>query len=248
MRKNYIAFFLVFSFFYFLLPSDTAFAEGFGVNVGFGNESDMTSSVKTFLIVGILGFAPAFIMMLTPYPYIVIVLALTKQGLGTQAVPPPQVLAGIALFVSIFIMQPVITDVYDKAYVPYEKGEITLTEAGKLAEAPLKEFMVANTEEKSIMTFLKLRDEEKPKNIEDLSFWTAVPAYSLSMMNQGLFLGLMIYASFVVMDLIVGSVLMFMGMMMLPPQIVSVPFKLLIFVAIGGFDIIVELIFTSINL
>ena len=246
MSRKYVFFLLVFSFFVFA-PADPVFAEDFGVQVGFGSENDLTDSVKTFILVGILALAPAFFIMLTPYPYIVMVLGLTKQGLGTNAIPPPMVLAGIALFTSIFIMKPIITEIYEEAYVPYEASKIEFKEALHLAEKPLKEYMVANTEEKSILTFLKLREEEKPKNIDELSFWTIVPSYAVSMINQGLFMGLMIYASFVVIDLIVGSILMFMGMMMLPPQIVSVPFKLLIFVAVGGFDIIIDLIFTSIK-
>lgn len=246
MRRKYLLFLLIFSFWMFA-PNEPVFAEGFGVNVEFGDENDLTDSVKTFILVGILALAPAFFIMLTPYPYIIMVLGLTKQGLGTNAIPPPMVLAGIALFVSIFIMKPVIVEVYEEAYVPYEAQQIEFKEALSKAEAPLKEYMVANTEEKSLLTFLKLREEEKPKNIEELSFWTLVPSYAISMINQGLFMGLMIYASFVVIDLIVGSILMFMGMMMLPPQIVSVPFKLLIFIAVGGFDIIIDLIFTSIK-
>lgn len=228
-------------------PVESVFAEDFGVHVDFGNENDLTDSVKTFILVGLLALAPAFFIMLTPYPYIIMVLGLTKQGLGTNAIPPPIVLAGIALFVSIFVMKPIIVEVYEEAYVPYEEQQIEFKEALHAAELPIKEYMVKNTEEKSILTFLKLRDEEKPKNIEELSFWTIVPSYAVSMINQGLFMGLMIYASFVIIDLIIGSVLMFMGMMMLPPQIVSVPFKLLIFVAVGGFDIIIDLIFNSIK-
>jgi flagellar biosynthesis protein FliP len=245
MREKYIGFLLIFSFFIIFFNDSTAFAGNFGVNVQLGNEEDLTGSIKTFLLIGILALAPAFILMLTPFPYIVIILGLTKQGLGTQAIPPPQVLTGVALFVTIFIMSPVINEVYTEAYVPYDNGSITVAEATKKAEIPIKQFMATNTEEKSIMTFLKLREEEKPKNIEELSLWTAIPAFSVSMMNKGLFMGLMIYASFVVIDLLVGSILMFMGMMMLPPQIVSVPFKLLVFVAVGGFDLIIELIFSS---
>lgn len=247
MNRKQLLFFVIFSFFLFFHNIDIAHASNFGVTLGFGEENDLTSSIKTFVLIGALALAPAFFLMLTPYPYIVIILGLTKQGLGTQAIPPPQVLAGIAIFLSIFIMKPIITEVYEEAYIPYESGQITITESAKLAEKPIKEFIVNNTEERSLMTFLKLRDEEKPKNIEEVSFWTAVPSYAISMMNKGLFMGLMIYASFLVIDLIVGSVLMFMGMMMLPPQIVSVPFKLLIFVGAGGFNIITEIIFTSIN-
>lgn len=247
MSRKTFFFFLIFSWFLVVAPTEAVFATDFGVHLEFGEESDLTDSVKTFILVALLGLAPAFFVMLTPYPYIVMVLGLTKQGLGTNAIPPPIVLAGLALFLSIFIMKPVVVEVYEEAYVPYEAKQIEFKEALYQAEMPIKEYMVANTEEKSILTFLKLRDEEKPKNIEELSFWTIVPAYAVSMINQGLFMGLMIYASFVIIDLIVGSVLMFMGMMMLPPQIVSVPFKLLIFVAVGGFDIIIDLIFTSIK-
>lgn len=246
MRKKQIIFMLIFLIL-LLFKAHPVFAEGFGVDVNFGEENNLTDSMKTFLLVAVLSLAPVFFLMLTPYPYIITVLGLTKQGLGTAAVPPPMVLAGLAVFISIFIMKPIALDVYENAYLPYEAEKITLEKALEKAEKPIKSFMLKNTEEKSIMTFLHLKEEKKPQNIEELSFWTLVPSYSVSMINKGLFLGLMIYASFIVVDLIVGSVLMFMGMMMLPPQIVSVPFKLLVFIAVGGFDMIIELLFGTIK-
>lgn len=239
--------FVIFSFAFFVLDLPNASASPLGVNLQLGTEEDLTSSIKTFVLVAALALAPSFMLMLTPYPYIAIVLGLTKQGLGTQSIPPPAVLAGIALFMSIFIMKPIMMEVYEEAYVPYEAGALTFSESLKKAEIPLKEFMMNNTEEESVLTFLKLRDEPKPKNVEELSIWTLIPAYTVSMVNQGLFVGLMIYAGFVVIDLIVGSVLMFMGMMMLPPQIVSLPFKLLIFVTAGGFDLVIEIILSTIK-
>jgi len=247
MRKKTIFFSLFFICMLVVVSYQPVFAEGMGVNVSFGNENDLTSSMKTFLLVGVLALAPAFLLMLTPFPYIVIILGLTKQGLGTQAVPPAQVMVGLALFLTIFIMKPVGMEVYEKAYVPYEKGKITMNEFVERAEKPIKKFMIKNTEEKSLLTFIKINKEEKPKSEDEVSIWTAIPAYATSMLNLGLHKGLLIYIAFILIDLIFASILMFMSMMMMPPQMVSVPFKLLIFLAVGGFNVIIELIYSGIQ-
>lgn len=252
MRKKFMIFFFIFSLLG-SLSGNAAFAEtigtdnDFGVSLNFNGEQGMTDSIKTFLLVTMISLAPMFIVMLTPFPYIVIVLGLTKQSLGTNSVPPAIVLSGLALFMSLFIMGPVIQDVKENAYEPMQEGKVTFEEGLTLAEEPIKKYMYDNTKDSTIMTFLKMKNEEKPKNLEDLSFTTLAVAYSISMMNQGLLLGMMIYFSFLIIDLIIGAILMAMGMMMLPPQIVSVPFKLLIFVSVGGFEMISKLIVGSIN-
>lgn len=253
MRKKIMFFFFIFSLFSVMGINDV-YAEtalgtdnGLGVSLNFGGEQGMTDSIKTFLLVTMISLAPMFFVMLTPYPYIVIVLGLTKQSLGTNSVPPAMVMSGLALFLSLFMMGPIIKDINQNAYQPMQEGKITLEEGIERAEKPLKEYMYKNTQNSTVLTFLKMKDEEKPKNLEDLDFTTLAVSYTVSMMNQGLLLGMMIYFSFLIIDLIIGSILMAMGMMMLPPQIVSLPFKLLIFVSIGGFEMITKLIVTSVN-
>ncbi|WP_336770260.1 flagellar biosynthesis protein flip [Bacillus bombysepticus] len=230
----------------FILP-DMAFAESFGVNVDFGNQQDMTTSVKTFILVGILGLAPFFLMALTPYPYIATILGLVKQGLGANTVPPPQVLTSMALFMTLFVMGPVVSDVYSNAYKPYSENKITFEQSIKEAEKPIRKYMLKHTEEKDILTLLKVKKEEKPKKPEDLSFWTLVPAYVLSMINGALLKGAFLMLAFVVIDIVVGAVLMFLGMMMLPPNIVSTPIKIILFIGAGGFTTLMELVLKTLH-
>jgi flagellar biosynthetic protein FliP len=237
---------LLFSFLFFFLISHPVHAEGL-IDVKIGDQGDLTSSVKIFVMVAILTIAPSIFIMFTCFTQVIIVLSLTRQGLGTMTLPPNQVLVALALFITVYIMSPVITEIDQKAYKPYQEKTITFEQAVEKAEVPLKKFMIKNTEDKDLRTFLKLRGDEKPKNAEDVSILAAVPAFTLSQITHGLFTGLMIYGAFIVIDMIVGSILMFMGMMMLPPQMISLPLKLLVFIYIGGFSKIVELLFNSIK-
>lgn len=243
MKKN----FLTFSAIFMLLLPEFALASTEGlIDIKIGSEGDWTSSLKVFMIIAFLSMAPSFFIMFTVFPYVTIVLGLTRQALGTMSIPPNQVIMGLAIFVTVYIMSPVFSEINEVAYKPYAEGEVTLEEAIKLGEKPLKDFMVANTYDGDIKVFLKLRNKELPNTPDDLSIWTVVPAFQLTQISKGLFVGLLIYASFAFIDMIVGSVLMFMGMIMLPPQMLSLPVKLLVFVFIGGFTQIVEIIFRSV--
>lgn len=246
MKKILLSLLFVFSFF-FILQNQVVHAEGFGVKVDFGEQNDMSSSLKTFLFIGVLSLAPFFVMMLTPFPYIIIILGMVRNGIGTNAIPPTQVLVSVALFFTIFIMTPVIKEVHKDAYEPYKNQEITFEEAIAKGQKPIKEFMIKNTDEKDLLSLLKVKKEKKPKNPEELSFWTVVPAYALTSLNDALEKGAFLALGFIVLDLMVGAVLMFLGMMMLPPNIVSMPIKVIIFVGLGGFRTLMELIVSSIN-
>lgn len=245
MRKRNQLLLLVSSFFIMFTFGESTLASPL-INVDFNNGEGLTSSVELLILVAVLTLAPSFLILFTCFTHVIIVLGLTRQGLGTMTLPPNQVLVGLALFITIYIMSPVISEVNEVAYEPFNNEEITLQEAVVKAEKPIKEFMVKNTYEDDLKTFLKLRGDEKPENIDELSIWATVPAYTLSQITKGLFTGLMIYATFTFIDILVGSVLMFMGMMMLPPQIVSLPLKLAVFVFIGGFTQVIEIIFQSI--
>lgn len=248
MLKRIFPFFLLFIF-VLTLPESVAFAEGpnfIEFKLG-GEEGNASSVVRLFLLVAFLSLAPSLFLMFTCFPYVIIVLGMTRQGLGTMNLPPNQILIGLAFFITIFVMYPVFEEVYNEALVPMDKGELETTEAISKAEKPIKEFMLNNTKEKNLELMLKLRREEKPNSFEEVSIFVVVPSYTLTQIQNGLTTGMYIVGSFVFMDIFIGTVLMFMGMMMLPPQIISLPFKILMFVYIGGYTKIVEVILRSIN-
>lgn len=230
----------------FMIPN-AAFAESFGINVDLGSQQDLTTSIKTFLLIGVLGLAPFFLMALTPYPYIATILSLVKQGLGANTVPPPQVMSALALFMTLFVISPVIGTVYKDAYKPYAEQKITIEQAVKQAEIPIRSYMLKHTKEEDIVSMLKNRKEEKPKKPEDLSFFTLAPSYMLSMVNEGLLKGAYLMLAFVVIDLIVGSILAVLGFMTMPPNIVSAPIKIILFIGAGGFTTLMELILKTVQ-
>lgn len=242
--------FTVFSSFLvlFLFAQPVFAAEGNGlIDISIGDKGDMSESVKVFLLVALLSLAPSILIMFTCFTQVIIVLGLTRQALGTMTIPPNQVLTGLALFITLFIMSPVIQDIDKQAYQPYKEEKITMVEAFEKAEKPIKEFMVKNTYDKDLKMFLKIRGEEKPKNVEEVSLLTVIPAYSLSQMEKGILIGLSIYIIYTCIDILVGSILMFMGMMMLPPQMISLPLKLLVFVFIGGFSQVIDTLLNTIK-
>lgn len=245
MKSKKILISFIFLFFIALLTPTMASAEGL-VDISIGDEGGLTDSLKIFLLVLVLSVAPALFIMVTCFTQVIIVFGLARQGLGTQTIPPNQVLVGLALFVTLFIMSPVATDIYENAYKPYDEGKITEIQAFKKAEAPLREFMTKNTNEETLATMYKLKEEKMPKDIEDVSLITLIPSYVLTQITKGFITGLALYGLFIFIDLIVGSILMFLGMIMLPPQIISLPIKLLTFLAIGGFESLIEVIYKSI--
>lgn len=236
---------LIFPFFIVLLLPDYAHAEGL-VNVTIGDKGGLTDSLKIFLLIFALSVAPAMFILLTCFTQVVVVFGLARQGLGTQAIPPNQVMVGLALFVTLFIMSPVFSEIYEKAYVPYDKGKITEIQGLKEAEKPLKKFMLNNTEDETIATMYKLKEEKMPKKRDDVSMIVLIPSFVLTQLTKGFITGLALYGLFIFIDLIVGSILMFLGMIMLPPQIISLPIKLLTFITIGGFGSLIEVIYKSI--
>lgn len=218
-----------------------------GINIDFGAEGDLTSSLKLFLMVAVLSMAPSAFIMLTCFTQVVIVLGLTRQSIGTTTLPPNQVMMGLALFITLFLMSPVISDVYNEAYKPYDEGKMTTIEAFQAAEKPIKAFMIKNTYDGDLKTFLNLRQDPTPATEDDVNILAAIPAYAVSQITKGLMTGLMIMIGFVILDIIVASVLQFLGLMFLPPQMISLPVKLLIFLMVGGFNQVVDILFNSIK-
>jgi flagellar biosynthesis protein FliP len=214
----------------------------------FFNGSDpenVSTSVRLLLLLTVLSLAPSILVLMTSFVRIVIVLSFVRTALATQQMPPNQVLIGLALFLSFFIMAPTFQEVNDQALTPLFNEEINLEEAYSRASLPLKEFMSAHTRQKDLALFLEYSKAERPETIADIPLTTLVPAFAISEIKTAFQIGFMIFIPFLVIDMIVASVLMSMGMMMLPPVMISLPFKILLFVLVDGWYLVVKSLLNS---
>lgn len=218
------------------------------INFGLGQSQspdDLVTSLQILMALTILSLAPGIIIMTTSFIRIIIVLHFIRQALGLQQMPPNQVLVGLSLFLSFFIMQPVFTEVLDNGINPYLDRKITQQEFFKNTEKPLKEFMLRQTKTKDLEVFLKASKTKAPKSRNDISIWIVTPAFVLSELTRGFEIGILIFIPFIIIDMIVATVLMSLGMMMLPPVMISMPFKLLLFVMVSGWELIIEALIKS---
>lgn len=201
--------------------------------------TEIVSVLRIIMMMTVLSLAPAILMMMTSFTRIVVVLSFLRQALGTQQMPPNQVVVGLALFLSFFIMAPTWKAISTNALDPYLNEKISQQMAYERAEAPLREFMFNQTREKDLELFLALSKEAKPKNRMDVPTYVLIPSFIISELKTAFQIGFMLYLPFLVLDMVVASVLMAMGMMMLPPAVISLPFKLLLFVLVDGWELIV---------
>ena len=202
--------------------------------------SDFVMTMQIIFLVTILSLAPSILIMMTSFTRLVIVFHFLRSALATQTVPSNQILIGLALFISIFIMKPVITEINDTALQPYLNEEITQKEALNIAAIPIKSFMLDQTRERDISLFIQLRQLDKPASMEELSIFTLIPAFIISELKTAFQIGFLLYLPMLAIDMVVSSVLLSMGMMMLPPIMISLPFKLLLFVLVDGWYLVVE--------
>ncbi|MUK89902.1 flagellar type III secretion system pore protein FliP [Ornithinibacillus sp. L9] len=200
--------------------------------------SNVATSVKLILLLTVLSLAPGILILMTSFTRIIIVLSFVRTSLATQQMPPNQVLIGLALFLTFFIMAPTFSEVYDDALQPLFDEEITLDEAYDRASTPIKNFMAKHTRQKDLELFISYTDMEKPESIQDVPLTTLVPAFAISELKTAFQMGFMIFVPFLIIDMAVASVLMSMGMMMLPPVMISLPFKILLFVLVDGWYLI----------
>ena len=234
----FIAFFLFFS--QFLNAANTIPIPTLTIGVGEStNPSDLVKTLQIILLLTIITLAPSILVLMTSFTRIVIVLHFLRQALGTQQMPPSQVVVGLSLFLTFFVMSPVIKQINNTALQPYLKKEITQKEAFHNALIPLRKFMLKQTREKDLALFLSFSKTKKPKNINDVSTLTIIPAFVISELKTAFQMGFLIYIPFLVLDMVVASVLLSMGMMMLPPVMVSLPFKLMLFVLADGWNLLV---------
>jgi len=219
-----------------------------GVEISIGSgaaTTDWVPALQLLLLLTVLSLAPGFLILMTSFTRIVIVLSFVRSALSTQMIPPNQVLIGLALFLTLFVMAPVFDDIYQNAWLPYQAGELTQQEAFEKAVVPLKQFMAAHTREKDLLLFLDYTGAPRPESIEDISLTTLIPAFAISELKTAFQIGFMLYIPFLVIDMVVASVLMAMGMMMLPPVMISLPFKIMLFVLVDGWYLIVESLLVS---
>ena len=211
-------------------------------SVGLNNtESSMapTVTLQIFLLMTVLSLAPAILIMVTSFTRIVIVLSLLRRALGTMQMPPNQVMIGLALFLTFFIMAPVWQKINQSALQPYLNKKISNQQALQYAAAPLRDFMFKQTREKDLGLFVNIGKLEKPKNVADIPISVLIPSFIISEIKTAFQIGLLLYVPFLIIDMVVASVLLSMGMMMLPPIMVSLPFKLMLFVLADGWYLLV---------
>lgn len=218
---------------------------GISTNVLTNQPGDVATTVQLLLLLTILSIAPAILVLMTSFTRIIIVLSFVRTSLATQQMPPNQVLVGLALFLTFFIMAPVFTDINNHAVQPYMKGDITQQQALEKASTPIKKFMAKQTREKDLDLFLSYGHYPKPTKVADIPLVALVPAFAISELKTAFQMGFMIFVPFLVIDMVVASVLMSMGMMMLPPVMISLPFKILLFVMVDGWYLIVKSLLVS---
>ena len=218
-----------------------------GVSIKLGGGADLVNSIQLVGLLTILTLAPAILILCTSFTRIVIILSFLRQALGTQNMPPNQLLIGFSLFLSVFIMKPTGTYLYEGAIKPYMDKKITSIEALKRAEESIRGFMNRQVRKNDINLFYDVTESKPPQDIHDVPLHFLIPAFIISELKTAFQIGFLLYLPFLILDMVVASVLMAMGMMMLPPIVISLPFKLLLFVLVDGWQLITGSILRSFN-
>lgn len=232
-----------------VLVASLAFAEGdtgtlptMSINIGgsqMGTDGTVSSSLKLMLLLTLLSFAPAMVITMTCFTRIAVVLGMTRTALGTQAMPPNMVITGLAMFLTIAIMNPIFSTMYTDGIKPYMDGQMNEEEAMVKSFAPLKRFLVRHAREKDLALFLDITNNKVPDDVNEVPFQVAVPAFVLSELNLAFQIGFLIALPFLVLDMVVSSVLTSMSMITLPPVVISLPLKLMLFVIVDGWHLII---------
>ena len=239
-----------FLFFITTLPEIFAQAQGLnlpGLSVNFGQGADLVDTLKILILFTVITLAPAILILCTCFTRIIVVLAFIRQAIGTQNMPPNQLLVGLALFLSVFIMQPTGKYIYDKAISPYINKQASTGEALHVIEKGLRGFMHKQVRKNDVSLFYDVTGAAKPDTIADVPLHFLIPAFVISELKTAFQIGFLLYIPFLILDMVVASVLMAMGMMMLPPVVVSLPFKLLLFVLVDGWHLVAGSLLRSFN-
>jgi flagellar biosynthetic protein FliP len=206
---------------------------------------DVAVTLQILFIMTVLSLAPAILIMTTAFTRIVVVLHFLRQAMGTQQIPPSQVLIGLSLFLTFFVMAPTWTRVNEEALQPYLTHQMTLQQAVDKGVVPMREFMMRQTREEDLGLFVKLANGNKPQTRADVPLQALIPAYAISELRIGFQIGFMLFIPFLVIDMVISSILLSMGMMMLPPVLISLPFKILLFILVDGWHLVVQSLLDS---
>lgn len=212
------------------------------LNIGVGTATkpgEVATTIQIFLLLTVLSLAPSLLIMTTSFTRIVVVLSFLRTALGTQSAPSNQIILALSLFLTFFIMTPVWQQINREAYQPYRAGTLSQDQAFEKAVQPVRKFMLSQTREKDLGLFVSLSKQGRPKNADDIPTLTIVPAFMISELRTAFQIGFLIFIPFIVVDMVVSSVLMSMGMMMLPPVMISLPFKILLFVLVDGWGLVI---------
>jgi flagellar biosynthetic protein FliP len=207
----------------------------------------LVSSLNVLVVLTLLFLAPSLVMVMTTFTRFVIVFGFLRQALGTQQLPPTQLLVMLAMILTFFVMEPVGTKAYEQGIKPYVEEKIGYEEAFQRTTLPFKNFMIRNTREKDLALFLRIRKMENPKSVADVPLSIVIPAFIISELKTAFEIGFLLFLPFLVIDMVVASILMSMGMMMLPPVMISLPFKILVFVLIDGWNLLIGNLIASIK-
>jgi len=212
------------------------------LNLGFKtteNPTDVVNAIKLVILMTVLTLAPAILIMMTGFARVLIVLSFLRQAMGVQQLPPNQLLVGLSLFITFFVMQPVFTEINQKSLQPYIAGQLAQEQAFENAVTPLRRFMFSQTREQDLALFLKLSKVEQPKTRADVPTMVLIPAFITSELKTAFMIGFIIFLPFLIIDILAASVLMAMGMMMVPPAVISLPFKIMLFVMVDGWTLLI---------
>ncbi len=204
-----------------------------------GSPDDVVGVLQVLFILTILALAPSIMIMVTAFTRIIVVLGFLRQALGTQQMPPMQVLTALAIFLTFFIMAPTLQKINEQALQPYQKGYLSFTQALDNAEAPLRDFMFKQTRENDLSLFMSIAAQEKPANKDEVPTRALIPAFMISELKTAFQIGFILFIPFLIIDMVVASILLSMGMMMLPPIMISLPFKIMLFVLVDGWSLLI---------
>lgn len=250
-RQQWLKLFLgiIFVIFYFASPvsAEPLQIPDISLQIGGGsdNNQDLSQALQLIIMLTVLTLAPAILILLTSFTRIIVVLSFVRSSLGTQQMPPNQILIGLALFLTFFVMAPTLQEVNREGLQPYMKGQITQQQAFKRGMEPMRTFMIKQTREKDLALFVKMSKIDRPRNFDDIPNYVLIPSFVISELKTAFQIGFIIFIPFLVIDMVVASSLMSMGMMMLPPMMISLPFKILLFVLVDGWNLVIHSLMMS---
>lgn len=219
-----------------------------GISVNLGESGQVSTGIRIALIFTLITLTPAILMLMTSFTRFIISFHFLKQAMALQGIPPNQVMVGLSLFLTLFVMMPVGSRIYEQAVVPFNNGEITETEALKRSSEPLRDFMLAQTREADLALFYNLSKTDLPQNRKDVKMLILIPAFVLSELKTAFQIGFLLYVPFLIVDIVVASILVSLGMIFLPPVMVSMPFKIVLFILADGWTLLVTSLLRSFSL